>query len=94
MTGVKTGYVHDWTYKGHWQERKIKPGVWKINFEATKGKKHSKMGTLKPGTKITWKFKNMKQTAIKIGKGKYQTRLTGYKYLAKIKPRRNKRRYK
>ena len=82
--GVPKGYVHNWTYRGKWYEKKIGPGKWRVVFTATKNKKSGKGGP-GIGTNITWKFTNVKQTAKKIGKGRYQTRLTGIKKLAKIR---------
>lgn len=82
--GVPVGYKHNWTYRGHWKEIKIKPGQWKITFNATKKTRAGKGGPPK-GFKILWGFKNVRQRAIKTGKGKYQTRLTGIKYVIKKK---------
>lgn len=77
--GVPTGYKHNWSYKGHWYEKKIAPGKWKVIFKATKKTKSGRGGP-KPGFKIHWGFKNVQQKAVKTGKGKYQTILTGIKY--------------
>lgn len=89
--GVPIGYTHIWGYHGRWKEKKIGKGKWKVEFTATKGRSSGKGGPNK-GTKIRWKFSNVKQTARKIGRGKYQTKLTAYKYLDYIKPSK-KRRY-
>ena len=71
--GVPTGYTHNWTYRGHWKETKIKPGTWKGTFTATKRTKSGKGGP-KPGFRIKWKI-NGTQYAIKTKKGTYQTKL-------------------
>lgn len=92
--GVPTGYKHNWTYRGHWSEKKIAPKTWKVTFKATKKTKAGRGGP-KKGFRVQWKFYNVKQKAIKTGKGQYQTILTGIKKLAKAKaPRYKYKRYK
>ena len=78
--GVKTGYKAFWGYRGVWSERKVGPGKWKFTFTATKGRKAEGYGSIKRGSKINWKFRNVKQNVKKTAEGKYQTVLTGYKY--------------
>lgn len=86
--GVPKGYTHNWTYRGKWHEKKIAPGKWRIKFRATKRTRAGRGGP-KPGFKILWGFKNVKQRAIKTGKGKYQTELTGIKYVKKAGHKKN-----
>lgn len=86
--GVPKGYVHNWSYRGRWWEKKIKPGVWKVVFRATKRNKSGRGGP-KPGFRIVWGFRNVKQKAVKTGRGQYQTVLTAQKYVKKV-PRRKK----
>lgn len=79
--GVPSGYKHHWKYGGVWHERKLPNGTWVVEFRATK-RKHEKpfKGAPKAGFSILWGFKNVKQRAIKTGRGEYQTVLTGIKY--------------
>lgn len=88
--GVPIGYKEFWKYRGRWKEKKVAPRRWKFTFEATKGRKAKSYGGLGKGTTGRWLIKGI-QSIKKIGKGKYQTRLTAYKYLSKIKT--PKRRY-
>lgn len=76
--GVPSGYKHHWKYKGRWSETKNKDGSWNFSFRATKGKRAKRYGKFKKGFKILWKLDGY-QTAIKTGKGKYQTRFYGRK---------------
>lgn len=85
MTGVPPGFTHNWSYRGHWKERKIKPGLWKGRFKATKRTKAKSLGP-KPGSKLTWNIKG-KQTARKTGKGEYQTTFDFTKKLVNAKIR-------
>lgn len=75
---VPTGYKHHWTYRGRWNEKKIKPKLWKIDFIATKRTHARGYGNFKPNFRIKWKI-NAVQYAVKTGKGTYQTRMIGYK---------------
>lgn len=91
--GVPKGYRHHWDYKdARWHENKVKPGVWKITFMATKGRRGKKAkfhpGAPPIGTRIRWKVTGI-QRAIKISRNKYKTKMIGTKRLLKIKrPRR------
>ena len=79
VNGVPKGYKHNWKYTGRWKEKKVKKGLWKIDFKATKSRKTAKsMGSFGIGTKGAWKIKGI-QYIRKTGKGKYQTRLIGVK---------------
>jgi hypothetical protein len=80
--GVKTGYRAFWGYRGVWSERKVGPGKWKFTFTATKGRASKGYGSVKRGSKINWKFRDVKQSVKKTNKGEYQTVLTGYKYFS------------
>ncbi len=75
---VPKGFRHLWKYKGRWDEEKVKPGLWKFRFTATKGKASSKLGNFGVGTKGAWKIRGT-QYIEKIGVGKYQTMLVGTK---------------
>lgn len=81
--GVPSGFQHNWAYRGHWKEKKVRPGYWIIDFRATKRTKAGSMGP-KPGSFLVWKI-DATQTAYKTHKGSYQTRLTGKKTLLKSK---------
>jgi hypothetical protein len=86
--GMKIGRKHTWKYKGVWKETKINPTTWKIRYENTKtrkGYKATKGQGLPVGSKLVWKFKNMKQYAIKISPNKYKTVLEGIKYMGAYK---------
>lgn len=76
---VPKGYRHIWKYKGRWDEKKIRKGLWKIDFKATKGHKGKKSyGSFGKGTKGAWLIRGI-QYITKTGKGTYQTRLIGTK---------------
>lgn len=95
--GVPKGFRHNWGYHGHWDERKIKKGLWKFKFRATKSRKTAKsMGSFGIGTTGAWDIK-ARQYIKKTGLGKYQTTMIGTKRPLKFKvrkPYRKKRRYK
>ena len=76
--GVPKNFRHVWKYKGVWDETKVRPGLWKFNFKATKGKTSRSMGSFGVGTKGAWKIKGV-QYIKKTGMGRYQTRLVGTK---------------
>lgn len=88
--GVPRGFRHIWGYKGVWDEKKLRRGLWKINFRATKGRQHRGMGSFGVGTKGAWRINGI-QYITKTGKNTYQTKLVGYKKPLKFfvrKPRR------
>lgn len=95
--GVPKGYKHKWTYRGNWNEKKIKKGLWKIDFKATKTRQGAKgWGTFGRGTKGAWYIKGI-QYIKKTGINKYQTRLIGTKkplrfYIKKSYSRQKSRR--
>lgn len=77
--GVPKGYRHIWKYKGRWDEKKLRKGLWKFTFTATKGHKGKKTyGKFGKGTKGAWLIRGI-QYITKTGKGTYQTRLVGTK---------------
>lgn len=76
---VRRGYKHIWGYKGVWREYKIRPGLWKFTFKATKSKKAKDYGPVGKGSEFGWKFEDVKQKAVKGYKGRYNTVMTGYK---------------
>lgn len=78
--GVWTGYRAKWRYRGLWTEKKIRPGVWKFKFVATKGRPAKGYGSIARRDEINWSFGRVNQRVRKIGKGRYQTVMTGYKY--------------
>lgn len=93
MSAVPKGYTHNWTYKGHWKETKLKPGLWKIKFKATKNRKTAKtIGNFGIGTTGTWKIKAI-QHIKKTGKGTYQTTMIGTKKPLKFNIKKPKKRY-
>lgn len=82
---VKSGYRHIWGYKGVWREYKIRPGVWRFVFKATKRKRSKNYGSFGRGSKVEWRFGRVKQRAQKTKRGTYETVLTGYKYFNKAR---------
>ena len=89
--GVYSGYKHKWKYVGRWEERKIGKRTWAIRFVATKNKKARGYGNVGRGSRFSWAFKNVRQRARKTGRGRYQTIMTGIKYLKKSKVMGKKR---
>ena len=77
-TGVPKGFRHVWKYVGRWNEKKLKKGLWKFSFRATKGKRSKSYGSFGKGTTGAWKIHGT-QYIRKTGKGTYQTNLIGYK---------------
>lgn len=91
--GVKAGYKHIWKYKGRWNEKKIRKGLWKFTFQATKSKKGKrKIGNFGIGTTGAWKITGI-QYIKKTSPTSYQTKLIGTKKPIKfnIKKPKNKR---
>lgn len=85
--GVPKGFTHNWAYKGRWHERKVHPGLWKIDFRATKHRKARSWGNFGKGTTGAWKIQGI-QYIKKTGMGSYQTRLIGTKKPLKFNIRR------
>ena len=52
--GVPPGYREIWGYRGRWDERKIRKGLWKFRFRATKRRKSKSYGSFGKGTKGVW----------------------------------------
>ena len=75
--GVPKGYREHWSYRGHWDETKVAPKTWKVEFNATK-RRRARMGGLQRGTTIVWAI-NGKRYARKDGAGHYQTKLIATK---------------
>lgn len=75
----KPGTKKNWTYRGRWNEKKVKKGLWKFVFTATKRRKATKgYGNFGKGTKGAWKIEGI-QYIEKTGPGSYQTKLVGTK---------------
>lgn len=94
--GVRPGFEHIWGYHGRWKEKKIRPGLWKFRFKASKGKRSRSMGSFGIGTKGAWDIK-ARQYIKKTGLGRYQTLMIGTKRPLKFKvkrPKRFKRKYR
>lgn len=89
--GVKAGYREVWGYRGRWDETKLRKGLWKGRFRATKRRKARSYGSFGKGTKGEW-FIWGKQKIIKTNKGEYQTIFDFYKkpiWFKVKKPRKN-----
>ena len=78
MAGVPKGYKEFWGYRGKWIEKKLRKGLWRFVFIATKGRKAKSYGSFGKGTRGRWRI-NAYQDIVKTAKGKYQTRMYGYK---------------
>lgn len=85
---MRKGGKHNWSYKGHWFERKVAPGKWVIKFTATKGQK-PRYG-VSPGSRFKWRI-NATQRAVKTGAGRYQTVMTGVKRLSRASVKKRRR---
>lgn len=93
--GVPAGYKENWKYVGKWSEKKLRKGLWRFDFTATKRRKANSYGNFGKGTKGAWKI-NAIQYIVKTGKGQYQTRMIGTKKPLRFnvrRPRRRSRRY-
>lgn len=92
--GVPSNYREIWNYKGKWDETKLKKGLWKFRFVATKRRKANSYGSFGKGTTGAWKINGI-QYIRKTGKGEYQTDFRGYKKpIFFIVKQPQKRRYK
>lgn len=91
--GVPKKYRHVWKYKGRWDETKLRPGLWKFKFNATKRHKHKSMGSFGIGTTGAWKIKGI-QYIKKTGRDTYQTRLIGTKKPLKFHVKKPYKKYK
>jgi hypothetical protein len=81
-TGMKIGRGHKWNYDpGIWQEKKITPDEWEVNFNVTKRRKgHAPEGSGVPvGTQYHWYIVGH-QNVTKLNANDYSTSLTGLKF--------------
>lgn len=76
--GVPSGYREIWNYRGKWDERKLRKGLWAFRFRATKRRKSNSLGNFGVGTKGIWDIR-ARQYIVKTNKGEYQTYMIGYK---------------
>ena len=81
-TGMAIGDVHIWNYEhAIWKEQKIAPDLWKLEFNATKGRRGRSApegsGASK-GTQFHW-FIAANQIARKVDADHYETFMTGLK---------------
>lgn len=93
--GVPPGYKENWAYRGRWSEKKIKKGLWKFIFKATKNRKAKTYGSFGKNTTGAWKIQGI-QYIKKTGKGRYQTTFKGTKkpiYFNVKKTTKKKRHY-
>lgn len=89
---MPVGSRHYWTYsRGRLYERKVRPGVWYVDYRVNKNQRAKGRGVA-CGSRYRWKWV-VYQDAVKVGPGRYKTRLRGRKYLvsSKVKKRRNRR---
>ena len=89
---VPKGFRHIWKYHGRWDETKVRPGLWRFKFVASKGKQSRRLGSFGVGTKGGWAIK-AKQYLTKTGIGKYQTTMVGYKRPLRFNVKKAKKRY-
>jgi hypothetical protein len=85
MKGVPKGYKENWAYHGRCSERKVGPSTWKGTLVSTKYRHTKAMGP-RPGSRFAWDWKG-RQTVVKTGKGRYETRLNYTKRLVRAKVR-------
>lgn len=78
MRGLPSGYRANWKYTGRWSEKKLRKGLWKFRFRATKRRRAKGYGNYGKGTTGAWKIKGV-QYIRKTGKGQYQTDFIGTK---------------
>jgi len=93
--GVPPGYKENWNYKGRWSEKKLRKGLWKFRFRATKRRKARNFGNFGVGTTGAWKINGV-QYIRKTGLGEYQTDFRGYKRPLRFnvkKPRGRRQKY-
>lgn len=93
--GVPPGYTENWAYHGRWSEKKIKKGLWKFRFRATKRRRATTFGSFGVGTTGAWSIKGI-QYIKKTNKGEYQTDFRGTKVPIRFnvkRPRRNRRKW-
>lgn len=84
---MKKGGKHNWSYKGHWFERKVGRGKWIGTFRATKSQRPYR-GVGK-GSYFKWYLRGT-QTAYKTKSGQYQTKYRFTKSLIKARPKKLK----
>lgn len=87
-TGVPTGYMHYWDYpNGKWMEKKVMPGLWRFEYTSSKHR-HGRQAKYHPnapgpGSRVHWII-HAHQYAVKTSPNSYQTKMTGWKRLAKM----------
>lgn len=81
---MRRGSRHHWAYHGHWYEKKVGPGRWRIDYAATKRQKPR--SGVRRGSRYVWDI-HARQYAVKTRSGQYQTRMKGYKTLVQAKPK-------
>ena len=81
-SGMKVGGTHSWDYKdGIWNELKVAPDEWKIEFVCNKTRRYEApigTGALK-GTEYHW-YILADQKVVKLDENKYSTELIGKKF--------------
>lgn len=87
--GVPKNYREIWGYRGRWDERKLRKGLWAFKFKATKRRGSRSYGNFGKYTKGAWNIR-AKQFILKTGKGKYQTVMVGFKRPIYFKVRKPK----
>lgn len=86
---MRVGGKHHWTYdRSHLYEKKVKPGVWKVDWYVNKRQRAKSRGVGR-GSRYTWKWV-VYQNAVKVKPGLYRTRFRGHKYLVKAKVRKRR----
>lgn len=75
---VPSGYQENWAYRGRWSEKKLRKGLWKFTFKATKNRRAKSYGNMGKGTTGAWKIDAI-QYIRKTGKGRYETTMKGTK---------------
>jgi len=81
-TGMKVGGTHSWNYNdGKWNETKLSPEMWKINFESIKTRiRPAPENTgAKVGTEYHW-YILADQIALKLDANTYSTSMNGIKF--------------
>ena len=66
--GVPVNYKENWKYVGRWEEKKIRPKLWRFRFRATKRRRARSYGSFGKGTTGLWKI-NGYQRIRKTGLG-------------------------
>lgn len=90
-SSVPAGYEENWKYVGRWSEKKLRKGLWKFRFKATKRRRARSLGNFGVGTTGAWKINGI-QKIRKTNKGEYQTDFQGYKRPLQFNVKKAKRR--